>query len=172
MLRYEAHQSRTMRLTAFSTIIWRTLLRYKGLAMSLRKKEKEIQRLIEAFEKEAAKFHNIKFTTYAIPSAGMIENIKFESPNHTIMLWQYYGKFSRKDGTEGFVDDLVFNLKDSDLQWGVRGAELTSFGVVEGETCNLFVRMAKRAGSLFNKNEADTIKFRLVSEILEVEQND
>jgi len=140
--------------------------------MSLRKKGKEIQRLINAFEHEAAKFHNIKFSTYALSSEGMVEDIKFESPNHTIMLWQYYGKFARKDGTEGFVNDFVDNIQDSDLQWGVRGAELTSFGVVEGETCNLFVRMAKRAGSLFNKKEADTIKFRLVNEILEAEQDD
>lgn len=115
--------------------------------MSLRKKEKEIQRLIKVFENEASKFHNIKFSIYVIPSGGIVEDIKFESPNHTIILWQYYGKFEKEKGTDGFVNNFFDNLKDSDLQWGVRGAELTSFGVIEGEACNLFVRMAKRAGS-------------------------
>lgn len=138
-----------------------------GLETSLRKKGTEIQRLIKAFENEAAKFHSIKFSTFLVTSEGVVDDRIFESPNHTIMLWQYYGKLARKGGEDGFID----NLKHSNLKWGVHGAELSSFAVIEGETCNLFVRMAKRAGSLFNKKEADTIKFRVVNEILVAEQD-
>lgn len=135
--------------------------------MSLRKKGNEIKRLISAFEIEAAKFHDIKFSTYFIASNGVVEDRKFESPNHVISLWQYYGKMPLKDVAERFINDL----RSSDLQWGVRGAELTSFAVIEGESCNLFVRMAKRAGSLFNEKEALIIKSRVLEEFCN-EEND
>ena len=131
--------------------------------MSLKKKKTEIRRLIKAFEQEADKFHDIKFSTYLIASEGNVENRKFESPNHTIMLWQYYGDMTSKGGSEGFVD----NLKESDFQWGVRGSELSSFAIIEGKTCNLFARMAKRAGNLFNEKEAIVIKSRVTNEIIQ-----
>ena len=131
--------------------------------MSLRKKEKEIQRLIKAFEDEAAKFHNIKFSTFFINLKGPIDYRKFESPNHAIMLWQYYGKIERgTDGTEAFIDDLKYS---GDFKWGVHGSKLSSFGIIEGESCDLFVRMAKRAGNLFNENESAIIKSRVTTEI-------
>ena len=41
----------------------------------------------------------------------------------------------------------------------------TQFGVIEGQACQLFVRMATRAGSLFSEEEAQHIKSRVVSEI-------
>lgn len=112
---------------------------------------------------EADKFHDIKFSTYLIDSEGTLEDRKFESPNHSIMLWQYYGNLTSKGGAKGFVD----NLKTSDPQWGIRGADLTSFAVIEGETCKLFARMANRAGSLFNEKEAFVIKSRVTTEIIE-----
>ena len=79
--------------------------------MSLRKKKTEIERLIKAFEKEADKFHDINFSTYLIHFEGTLEYKKFKSPNHCIMLWQYYGNMTSRGGAEGFVD----NLKTSDL---------------------------------------------------------
>jgi hypothetical protein len=131
--------------------------------LSLRKKKTEIERLIKAFEREADKFHDVKFSLYLINPEAALEDRKFESPNHTIMLWQYYGNMTSKGGADGFID----NLKTSDIQWGVRGAELSSFAVIEGETCKLFARMANRAGSLFNEKEAFIIKSRVTSEIIE-----
>jgi len=83
------------------------------------------------------------------------------------MLWQYYGKIEPKGGAER----LIRNLKNSDLQWGLRGAELSAFAVIEGESCNLFCRMAKRAGSLFNEKESDLIKSRVVGEMQNSEAN-
>lgn len=53
----------------------------------------------------------------------------------------------------------------------MRGSELSSFAVIEGESCNLFVRMAKRAGSLFNEQEVDIIKSRALREILKEEDD-
>ena len=92
---------------------------------------------------------------------------KFETPNHTIMLWQFYGKLESENDVEGFVD----NLKDSNLKWGMRGAQLSSFAVIEGELCDHFARMAKRAGSIFNNEEAHLIKTHVVGEILKEEQD-
>lgn len=131
--------------------------------MSLRNKKTEIRRLIKAFEQEADKFHDIKFSTCLIVSEAVVENRKFESPNHTIMLWQFYGNITSKGGPEGFVE----SLKKSDFQWGVRGSELSSFAIIEGETCNLFARMAKRAGNLFNEKEAMVIKSRVTNEVIQ-----
>lgn len=129
--------------------------------MSLRKKKTEIKRLISSFEREADKFHDLTFSLFYVTDEGPIDNRKFKSPNHTIMLWQYYGKIGPQGGAEKFVE----NLKHSDLQWGVRGAKLSAFAVIEGESCALFARMAKRAGSLFNKKESAVLKSRVVSEI-------
>lgn len=85
------------------------------------------------------------------------KNRIFAKPNHVIMLWQYYGK---KDN-ENFLE----NFKNSDLQWGIRGSELSSFGVIEGKETDLFIKMARRAGSIFSENEADSIKDKILEEI-------
>lgn len=77
------------------------------------------------------------------------------------MLWQYYGEI---DGLNG-VEKLSNNLEDSNLQWCMRGAKLSCFAVLEGESCKLFTRMANRASSLFNKKEIETISSRVVGEI-------
>ncbi len=77
------------------------------------------------------------------------------------MLWQYYGKI----GQRGSIDQLFENLRSSDLQWGLRGSKLSAFAVIEGDSCALFRRMAKRAGSLFNEKESSVVKNRVVSEI-------
>ncbi|MDP1539165.1 MAG: TIR domain-containing protein [Moraxellaceae bacterium] len=135
--------------------------------MSLRKKKNEIERLISSFEREADKFHDLTFSLFYVTHEGPVDNRKFKSPNHTIMLWQYYGKIKPQGGAEKFVE----NLKHSDLKWGVRGAQLSAFAVIEGESCALFARMAKRAGSLFNEKEASVLKSRVVSEIQESEKD-
>ncbi|WP_029132826.1 TIR domain-containing protein [Sedimenticola selenatireducens] len=129
--------------------------------MSLRKKRREIERLIAAFEAESDKFHDLKFKKFLF-SPEKFKDEKFESPNHTIMLWQYYGDIDIKDE----LPQLMKDIQTSDLQWGMRGAKLSSFAVLEGEACKLFARMANRAGSLFNKNEAEKIKSRTVAEIV------
>jgi hypothetical protein len=130
--------------------------------MALSEKKHEIKRLINAFENEADKFHDIEFHTYLITQVGSsgIER-KFRHPNHAIMLWQYIGRLGTKEAIQNYIE----NLKKSELQWGVRGAELTKYGVIEGLGTNLFVRMAKRAGALFNETESRTIKSRIVNEI-------
>jgi hypothetical protein len=115
--------------------------------MSIRKKSSEIERLITAFGREADKFHDIAFSVFYVTDKGPIDNRKFISPNHTIMLWQYYGKIAREGGAERLLQDI----NNSDFQWGLRGAELSAFAIIEGESCNLFSRMAKRAGNLFNE---------------------
>jgi uncharacterized protein YqfB (UPF0267 family) len=78
------------------------------------------------------------------------------------MLWQYYGRLAANEDT----DRLMNNLQQSELQWGLRGAELSSFAVIEGAATPLFVRMALRAGSLFDEEEVRTIRSRVEDDIL------
>jgi hypothetical protein len=60
----------------------------------------------------------------------------------------------------------VIDLQGSDRQWGVRGAQFTSFGVIEGAATPLFVRMAMRAGSLFDERERQELRMRVLDDIL------
>ena len=133
--------------------------------MPLSTKTKEIERLIRAFETEADKFHDIEFHTYEYTQEGTHENRKFRNPNHAIMLWQYIGRLGISGAAEQFTNDI----KDSNLKWGIRGAEVTQFGVIEGPATELFVKMAKRAGSLFDQEEAMIFKSRVVKEIIDEE---
>ncbi|CAD78771.1 toll/interleukin-1 receptor domain-containing protein [Rhodopirellula baltica] len=136
--------------------------------VALKDKVEEIQRLIEAFETEAAKFHHLQFHTYHITQeGGSILDRKFVQPNHAIMLWQYYGMLNTDDD----IEELVTNINDSDLQWGLRGSALTFMGVIEGDATPLFVRMAARAGTMFDADEARYIESRVVSEIQDNEKS-
>ncbi|WDE98798.1 hypothetical protein PQO03_13225 [Lentisphaera profundi] len=122
--------------------------------MSLPQQKSEINRLIKAFEKEADKFHDLKFSLSFIVEDKALNNRRYHKKNHTIMLWQYYGKI----GTEESREQLIEDLRSSDLKWGLRGAESSCFAVVEGEEVDLFIRMARRAGSLFNEKESRKIR--------------
>jgi TIR domain len=134
--------------------------------MPLSSKSAEIQRLIEAFEGEAAKFHDLQFRTIPFRQASRNFDGTFAKPNHAIMLWQYYGAIKEDHDAEEFVA----NVNDSNLQWGLCGSALTVFGVIEGEACKLFVRMAIRAGSIFDADETRQIRSRVVSEFVEAEK--
>lgn len=134
--------------------------------MSLNTKADELQRLIRAFEFEAGRFHPLTLTTFFIPQETQNLDRPFIRPNHTIMLWQYYGAFRSDQDIERFVT----NLTESHLQWGLRGAELSRFCVLEGEGHELFVRMAQRAGSLFDQAEAQAIHSKIVNEVVAAEQ--
>lgn len=135
--------------------------------MSLKNKIKEIKRLVVAFEKEASNFPALKFRTILLNPEQPFDNEKFDSPNHIIMLWQYYGELGSELSTDGFLN----NLKDSNLKWGIRGAQLSYYAVIEGKLCDHFSRMVKRAGNIFNKEEAHIIQTRVVSEIQEEEKD-
>jgi len=132
--------------------------------VSLRKKTTEIKRLVEAFDFEAKKFHDITFSTYTI-TQSTTSNMKVKSPNHAITLWQYYGKTNEEHTSEDFIE----NLKEFNPQWGIPGAKISAFGLIEGDTCNLFLKMARRASHLFSKKEAEIINSKVVNEIQESE---
>ncbi len=131
--------------------------------MSLRKKIPEIARLKQAFEKEAQEFHDLQFSQMILTQDRADEIRKFSGSNHCIMLWQFYGNLDDAGSTTRFVK----SLEESELKWGIRGAKLSAFGVLEGEKVDLFVRMAKRAGSLFSDKESRLIKSRVVNELVE-----
>jgi hypothetical protein len=133
---------------------------------SINKRKIEIKRLTTAFEKQANKFHKIQFNTYLYHQGQEnIENRKFKHPNHCIMLWQYIGKLNGENEINKFVN----NVNDSNLKWGLRGAELTQYGVIEGKITDKFVRMAKRAGALFNEEEATVFNTRVSNKIMQEE---
>lgn len=131
--------------------------------MAISNKTKEIERLIKAFEKEADKYHDIEFHTYLHKQIGKsgIER-KFKQPNHVIMLWQYIGQLGNKEA----IEKLGKNIEESEPQWGIRGAQLTKIGVIEGAGTPQFLKMAKRAGSIFDEQESKSFKSKVVSEIL------
>ena len=133
--------------------------------VSTTQKKLEIKRLIKAFENQAKKFHKIEFHTYEYHQGQVIENSKFKQPNHLIMLWQYIGKLN--GGNE--INKFVSNVNESNLKWGLRGAELTKYGIIEGKITDKFVRMAKRAGALFNEEEALKINTRVVNNVRDAE---
>ena len=130
--------------------------------VSIRKEQKEIARLIEAFEVEASRFHNLTFSIYYLTQDGADTDIKFHNNNHAIMLWQYQGLL----GEDITPEDIATNAATSDLKLGMRGAKLSSLGVLEGDSIHNFVRMAKRAGSLFNEKETREIQHRITKEII------
>ncbi len=81
--------------------------------MSLRSQSAEINRLLSAFEAEAAKFHDIRLTTILLTQKYSISDRKFALPNHSVMLWQYYGSLRSDRDTQLLLNDL----QTSDLQW-------------------------------------------------------
>jgi len=133
--------------------------------MPLSEKTDELKRLIQAFEAEAGKFHPLTLSLLYVTKKGPSFDRPVAKPNHAIMLWQYYGAIQGDDG----ATRLAQNLDESDLKWGLRGAELTCFGLLEGGGCELFARMAQRAGALFDKHEAGSLKLRTVQEVLDAE---
>lgn len=129
-------------------------------------KANELRRLINAFEIEAAKFHPLTLTTFFVTQEDVSLNRPLARPNHAIMLWQYYGALSNEQDPNRLVDNII----GSELKWGVRGADLTCVGILEGDGFELFVRMAQRAGSLFDKSESRDIKSKIVEVLIATEQ--
>ncbi|SMG10295.1 TIR domain-containing protein [Marivirga sericea] len=129
--------------------------------MSILSKKREINRLIKSFESEADQYHDIDFHIYTINQSQSTINRKFRRPNHGIMLWQYIGEL----GSDKALTEFTENLQDSDLKWGVRGAKLTKYGIIEGQGTIQFLKMAKRAGSLFSESETMKFKSRVFQEI-------
>ncbi len=119
--------------------------------------------MIDAFAAEAACFHDIRFSTYSITQNGVNLTRKFETPNHNIVLWQYYGSVRGEDE----LQQLDTNIMTSDIGLaGLRGAQLSHYGLLEGVPLPLFLRMAKRAGALFDAKTAQSIQSKVTEEIM------
>lgn len=131
--------------------------------MAIKKKKNEIRRLITAFEYEASRFHDLKLSTIYRHKNNLTNEREFEPPNHIIMLWQYYGELSD-------THQITMDVINRHPIWGILGAELSAYSLLEGETCQLFIRMANRAGALFSEKERKKIKSRQLNEILEEKQ--
>lgn len=134
--------------------------------MSIKDRGAEVERLVRAFEAEADKFPDIHLSTLLLSEQHPVPSGALKKPNHAIMLWQYYGTIATARDVQRMKSDVL----SSDLQWALRGAQLSSFALIEGVGCPLFLRMAQRAGNLFDPSEAQAIKLRVVDEICAVER--
>jgi hypothetical protein len=122
--------------------------------MSVRKKRTELLRLQQAFESEAAQFHDLSLSILYLTQEPPPTYRAFKSPNHAVMLWQYYGQLEGLNAADQFVADL----ETSNLQLaGIRGSQFSCFAIMEGPRVHHFLRMAKRAGSIFSEKEARRI---------------
>lgn len=130
--------------------------------MSLRKKKKELQRLSKAFEVEADKYHDLTFSVLFVAPGWASDRSKIAGENHAIPLWQYYGKVSSDES----IEKLFANVEGRDPRYGVPGAKFYAFGLFEGENIGLFLRMAKRAGNSFSDKEIETIKTKVLADLL------
>jgi hypothetical protein len=95
----------------------------------------EWKRLRADFEAEAKLYPAMTLTVYIFEKGKPIPHDKFGSPNHAVNLWQ-------------FSSDATSVLPVEMSRMGLRGTEVTAFGVVVGEKAEQFVRMAIRAGSM------------------------
>jgi len=83
------------------------------------------------------------------------KNRTFKKPSHVIMLWQYYGIVS---GSNQMAEFLA-NVQESDIAViGVRGSEFSCYAALEGPETDHFIRIAKRAGSVFSDKERHIIE--------------
>jgi TIR domain len=132
--------------------------------MPISNKRSELSRLIAAFEAEAQKFHPTTFTLeYLAPPVYEFSRAIEPQKHHGIFLWQFYGTL----GGEQENSRLAEAATAGPLTWGLPGAELTCIGIIEGESFDLFVRMATRAGALFDEAETSDIKLRVANELVE-----
>ena len=125
--------------------------------MPSQRKIEELRRLQKAFEVEAGEFHDLALSIFYFTQEEHPSSRTFKSPNHMVMLWQYYGQFE----SDADIERLVKNLQTSDIQrGGVRGSQFSCFALIEGAEVQRFIRMGQRAGSMFSGQEAQRIKDR------------
>lgn len=105
--------------------------------------KKELQRLRQDFEKQASQYHDLTLSIHFQIRGQPQEEVLFKHPNHTIALWQSMGNVTPQTDMKEFLD---FQPTD----FGLTQAEVTAYGVVEGNETDLFRRMAYRAGSLIS----------------------
>jgi len=122
--------------------------------VSIRKKHKELLRLQEAFETEASHFHDLSLSILYLTQMKPPKNRTFKSPSHVIVLWQYYGVVN----SQYQIAEFFTNVNESDFSIGVRGSEFSCYAALEGPVTDRFIRMAKRAGSVFSDKERQIIK--------------
>jgi len=121
-------------------------------------KRPELLRLQKAFEAEADKFHDLTLTILYFAKGIVPSDRQFRSPNHQIMLWQYYGQMGE---SESSVDGLIDDMKRSNIErFGLSGSKFSCYALLEGEPTQNFIRMALRAGNVFSDKEAQRIEFR------------
>lgn len=135
--------------------------------MPISEKRTELSRLIAAFEAEAQRFHPTFFTLeYLSPTSLEFSRVIEPKNHHGIFLWQFYGMLGEEQDNQRLAEAAT----SGPLTWGLPGAQLTCIGIIEGAGFDLFVRMALRAGSLFDEEEASDIKLRLTRELIESAQ--
>ncbi len=133
--------------------------------MPLSKKIPEIKRLIKSFEIEANKFPEMTFSVEYLSKTSTSFSHTVSKKHHGILLWQFNGSLANEE----FLNSIAENAASGNLKWGIPGSELSCIGIIEGELYPIFLKMAVRAGALFDSEEMKDIKIKVMQEIVDSE---
>ncbi|HKQ09261.1 MAG TPA: hypothetical protein VJ464_29330 [Blastocatellia bacterium] len=84
--------------------------------------KREWRRLRHDFELQAKQYHELTLSIYFITSDNLVEDEAFGHPNHTIMLWQYFGNVEPNTSNNKFMNARI-------AKFGITDAMVTAFGV-------------------------------------------
>jgi hypothetical protein len=123
----------------------------------------ELRRLRLDFESRASHYPDLSLSVYFVGTDPPPDRRQFRRPNHAVVLWQYVGHYESPQAP---------NLEPEDATtFGLRGAQVSAFGVIEGTDTALFRRMAYRAGSLVPKAVVNLISSQLMAKWRDVSSN-
>jgi len=105
--------------------------------------KREWRRLRQDFELQAKQYHDLTLSIYIMTKDSSIDEESFGHPNHSIMLWQYFGNIDSDSSINELTNAQITRL-------GISKARTTAWGVVTGAQTELFRRIAYRAGSLIS----------------------
>lgn len=125
--------------------------------------KKELQRLRQDFEEQASQYHDLTLSIHFLIRGQPQEEVLFKHHNHTIALWQYMGNVTPQTDMKEFL-----NFQPTDF--GLTQAEVTAYGVVEGNKTDLFRRMAYRVGSLIPDSVSNSLSTKVMNNFADPER--
>lgn len=117
----------------------------------------ELVRVRRDFEQHASRYTDETLTIHFLEAGVEPPRGEFRKPNHTIPLWQYMGKLATED-------DIQRVLRSSRTKFGLTGADLSAFAVIEGPETELFQRIGIRAGSIVPAEVRTTVAASMCSQ--------
>ena len=116
----------------------------------------ELQRLHRDFDNQASRYSDLTLTIYMVMPDAAQTNVTLRQPNRAIPLWQFMGNIATADDVEQITRRIA-----APTDYGVAGALLSVFAILEGVDAPLFRRMAYRAGSVIPAELREEVVHRL-----------